>query len=91
MVFFTMGTRQSIGLFLKPVTVDLDTDRESFALALAAHNLILGLPLASNDCQDRRRGPCGHPRKEDGARAWRYNDSTRYRWIEIAPPALHER
>jgi len=47
MVFFTMGTRQSIGLFLKPVTADLDTDRESFALALAAHNLILGVPVAA--------------------------------------------
>ena len=47
MVFFTMGTRQSIGLFLKPVTETLDTDRESFSLALAAHNLILGLPLAA--------------------------------------------
>jgi predicted MFS family arabinose efflux permease len=47
MVFLTMGTRQSIGLFLKPVTEDLGTNRESFALALAAHNLILGLPLAA--------------------------------------------
>lgn len=47
MVFLTMGTRQSIGLFLKPVTDELETDRESFALALAAHNLILGLPLAA--------------------------------------------
>lgn len=47
MVFLTMGTRQSIGLFLKPVIDDLGTDRESFALAVAAHNLILGLPLAA--------------------------------------------
>lgn len=47
MVFLTMGTRQSIGLFLKPVTEELGSDRESFALALAAHNLILGLPLAA--------------------------------------------
>ncbi len=47
MVFLTMGTRQSIGLFLKPVTDSLDTDRESFALALAVHNLVLGLPLAA--------------------------------------------
>ncbi len=47
MVFITMGTRQSIGLFLKPVTSDLGTDRESFALAVAAHNLILGVPLAA--------------------------------------------
>ncbi len=47
MVFLTMGTRQSIGLFLKPVTEELGTDRESFAVAIAAHNLILGLPLAA--------------------------------------------
>jgi len=47
MVFLTIGIRQSIGLFLKPVTADLGADRESFALALAAHNLILGLPLAA--------------------------------------------
>ena len=47
MVFLTMGTRQSIGLFLKPVTADLGADRESFALAVAAHNLILGLPFAA--------------------------------------------
>ena len=33
MVFLTMGTRQSIGLFLKPVTDDLGADRESFAEA----------------------------------------------------------
>jgi predicted MFS family arabinose efflux permease len=47
MVFLTMGTRQSIGLFLKPVTGDLGVGRESFALAVAAHNLVLGLPLAA--------------------------------------------
>jgi predicted MFS family arabinose efflux permease len=47
MVFLTMGTRQSIGLFLKPVTDELGSNRESFALAVAAHNLILGLPLAA--------------------------------------------
>ena len=47
MVFLTMGTRQSIGLFLKPVVDDLETNRESFALAVAANNLIVGLPLAA--------------------------------------------
>lgn len=47
MVFLTMGTRQSLGLFLKPVVADLDSDRESFALALAAQNIVLGLPLAA--------------------------------------------
>lgn len=45
MVLFTMGTRRSIGLLLEPVTADPDTDRESFTLASAAHDLILGLPL----------------------------------------------
>lgn len=45
MVLFTMGTRWSIGLLLEPVTADLDTDRQSFTPASAAHDLILGLPL----------------------------------------------
>ncbi len=47
MVFLTMGTRQSMGLFLKPVVDGLGAGRESFALALAGQNLVLGLPLAA--------------------------------------------
>jgi predicted MFS family arabinose efflux permease len=47
MVFLTMGTRQSLGLFLKPVVADFESNRESFALSVASQNLILGLPLAA--------------------------------------------
>jgi len=35
-----MGVRQSFGLFLPPVTLDLGIGRESFALALAMQNLL---------------------------------------------------
>ena len=38
-----MGVRQSFGLFLAPVTLDLGIGRESFALALAIQNLLWGL------------------------------------------------
>lgn len=37
-----MGTRESFGLFLKPMTIDLGWSRETFAFALALQNLILG-------------------------------------------------
>jgi hypothetical protein len=35
MVFISMGTRQSFGLFLQPVTLDLGVGREVFSLAIA--------------------------------------------------------
>jgi len=38
-----MGIRQSFGLFLEPMTVDLGWERAVFALALAVQNLIWGL------------------------------------------------
>ncbi len=57
MVFLTMGTRQSMGLFLKPVVDGLDSSREAFALALAGQNLVLGLPLAAIAAD--RLGPRG--------------------------------
>jgi MFS family permease len=38
-----MGIRQSFGLFLEPMTVDLGWERTVFALALAVQNLIWGL------------------------------------------------
>ena len=44
-VFLAMGTRQSFGLFLVPVTTDLGIGRESFSLAIALQNLIFGVPL----------------------------------------------
>lgn len=37
-----MGIRQTFGLFLGPVTVDLSIGRESFALAMAVQNLLWG-------------------------------------------------
>jgi predicted MFS family arabinose efflux permease len=45
MVFISMGTRQSFGLFLQPVTLDLGVGREVFSLAIALQNLLFGLPL----------------------------------------------
>ena len=40
MVFISMGTRQSFGLFLQPVTLDLAVGREVFSLAIALQNLL---------------------------------------------------
>ena len=45
MVFISMGTRQSFGLFLQPITLDLSVGRETFSLAIAWQNLLFGLPL----------------------------------------------
>jgi predicted MFS family arabinose efflux permease len=44
-VFLVMGARQTLGLFLAPVTEALDVGRETFSLALALQNLMFGLPL----------------------------------------------
>ncbi|UCD78809.1 MAG: MFS transporter [Desulfobacterales bacterium] len=45
MVFISMGTRQSFGLFLQPITSDLAVGRETFSLAIAWQNILFGLPL----------------------------------------------
>lgn len=45
MVLVSMGTRQSLGLFLQPITLDLSVSRETFSLAIAWQNLLFGLPL----------------------------------------------
>jgi len=37
-----LGTRQSFGIFLQPMTSDLGWDRQTFAFAMAAQNLIYG-------------------------------------------------
>ncbi len=42
-IFLSMGTRQSMGLFLAPMSSDLGFGREVFALALAIQNLMSGL------------------------------------------------
>ena len=44
-VLFSMGIRQSFGLFLQPISQDLELGREVFSLAMALQNLIFGLPL----------------------------------------------
>ncbi len=38
-----MGVRQTFGLFLQPVSFDLELTRESFGLAIAIQNLVWGL------------------------------------------------
>ncbi len=40
-----MGIRQSFGLFLQPISQDIELGREVFSLAMALQNLIFGLPL----------------------------------------------
>ena len=44
-VMISTGIRQSFGLFLQPITADLQSGRETFSLAIALNNLIYGLPL----------------------------------------------
>jgi MFS family permease len=43
-----LGTRHTFGLFLQPMTADLDWSRQTFAFAIAIQNLVYGLgtPLA---------------------------------------------
>ena len=38
-----MGIRQSFGIFLKPVTADLEVGRQVFGLAIALQTLLTGL------------------------------------------------
>jgi predicted MFS family arabinose efflux permease len=45
-VMVAMGIRQSFGLYLAPVSEGLGTGRETFSLAMAIQNIVLGLPLA---------------------------------------------
>ena len=43
----SLGVRQSFGLFLTPITVDLSIGRETFAFAMAIQNIIWGLTSLS--------------------------------------------
>lgn len=45
-ILISMGLRQSFGIFMQPLGCVLGIDRESFGLAIALQNLLLGLPLA---------------------------------------------
>lgn len=40
-----LGTRQSFGLFLRPMSVDLGWGREAFSFAIALQNLVWGLAM----------------------------------------------
>ncbi|MBT6884195.1 MAG: MFS transporter, partial [Rhodospirillaceae bacterium] len=42
-VLMAMGLRASMGLYLKPMSVDLGWGREVFALAMALQNLLWGV------------------------------------------------
>lgn len=42
-VTLSMGVRQAFGLFLRPVGLDLEIDRQTFGLVIAAQNLLFGL------------------------------------------------
>ena len=42
-VAVTLGIRQSFGVFLRPIVVDLDLMRQSFGFAIALQNLLWGL------------------------------------------------
>ncbi len=46
-VLVSMGLRQSFGIFMQPLGYVLGIDRESFGLAIALQNLMLGLPIAA--------------------------------------------
>ncbi len=43
MLAINMGIRQTFGLYLKPISQDLDLDRQVFSLAMAFLNLVWGL------------------------------------------------
>lgn len=43
MLAINMGIRQTFGLYLKPISQDLNLDRQAFSLALAVLNLVWGL------------------------------------------------
>jgi MFS family permease len=52
-----MGVRQSFGIFLKPVTVDLEIGRQVFGLAIALQTLLTGLLGPAAGMLSDRFGP----------------------------------
>lgn len=44
-VIISMGTRQTFGIYLQPISDSLTIGREIFSLAIAAQNIIFGLPI----------------------------------------------
>ena len=52
-----LGTRQSFGLFLRPMSVDLGWGRETFSFAIALQNLVWGLAMPFAGAIADRYGP----------------------------------
>lgn len=52
-----LGTRQSFGLFLRPMTMDLGWGREAFSVAIALQNLVWGLAMPFAGAIADRYGP----------------------------------
>src|ERR671918_2138488 len=44
-LMLALGTRQSFGLFLRPMTLDLGWGRETFSFAISLQNLVWGLAM----------------------------------------------
>ncbi|MCH9053875.1 MAG: hypothetical protein IIA72_22950 [Proteobacteria bacterium] len=63
-VFISYGTRQSFGLFLRPITMDMGWGRESLSFAFATQSLMIGISAPS---------PVSPPRSSTGR-------STTTRW-----------
>ncbi len=55
-VTIAMGIRQSFGLFLRPVELDIGVGREAFGLAIAIQNLLLGVAQPFVGALADRRG-----------------------------------
>lgn len=56
-MFLSMGTRQSFGLYLEPMTSDLGWGREAFSIAIAIQNLIWGIAQPFAGAVADRYGP----------------------------------
>ncbi|HYE42506.1 MAG TPA: MFS transporter, partial [Caulobacteraceae bacterium] len=55
-VTVAMGVRQAFGLFMRPVSMDLDVGRQTFGMAIAISNLVFGLAQPFVGAWADRRG-----------------------------------
>lgn len=76
-----MGIRQSLGLFLTPVTRDLAVSAADFTLAVAVQNIVWGLSQAPVGAMADRFGlrvtASGTVRRYPDSRHWRRRPSNR--------------
>ena len=58
-----MGLRQSLGLFMRPITLDLGVSAAAFSFSLALQNIVWGLsqPFVGALADKYGRGPCSSP------------------------------